>query len=103
MTSSRNTLVVPEKFLSDFASLSKPEEAALKSLLEKLLENPYSVVKEAQASGDFFASRILNDAYLYWSLDYPDSLSLTGPLRIKLLALKKVKEPSRPSSATKPK
>lgn len=99
MTSRRNTFVVPKGLIDDLASLTDKDREAIASFLQKLLDNPYSMVEEAHASGEYFASLILDNRYvLYWSLEYPDNLTLTGPLKIKLLVLKNAAELSRTPS-----
>lgn len=93
MISSENKLVLAKGLLKEIAPLLEEEKADLISFLRRLQDNPYSELERAHASGEFFASRILKDEYvLYWSLEYPDNLSLMGPLGIKLLALKRVAE-----------
>jgi hypothetical protein len=96
MSSSKNVFVVAKGLVDDIASLSPKEKAGLWSFLKELQNSPYSVLEQTEASGEFFASLISNNKYaLYWSLEYPDNLSLIAPLRIKLLALKRVGEPIR--------
>ena len=99
MTSTENTLSLAKGLVEEVAALSKKDTAALISFLEKLRNNPYSMVEEANASGEFFASRVVKNRYvLYWSLEYPDNLSLTGPLKVKVLALQRVAERPRTPS-----
>ena len=89
MSSKANTIQLAQQFSQQIEAMSDDDRRTVVEFIRKLQQNPYSMLQEAQAKGEIFASRLFRNSYLYWSLEYPDNLSLTGPLHIKILALKK--------------
>ena len=82
MSSKTNTIQVAEQLFQQIEAMSEHDRRTLGEFVRKLQQSPLSLLQEAQAKGDFFASRLFKDSYLYWSLEIPDNLSLTSPLHI---------------------
>jgi predicted DNA-binding ribbon-helix-helix protein len=101
MSSNTNTIQVAQQFFHQFEAMSDDDQQTVSAFIKKLQQSPYSMLQEAQAQGDVFASRLFKDSYLYWSLEFPDDMSITGPLHIKILALEKASESHRKRNTVK--
>jgi predicted DNA-binding ribbon-helix-helix protein len=95
MSRKTNTVQLAHQFFQQFKAMSDDDRLTVGKFIRRLQLSPYSMLREAQAKGEIFASRLFRNSYLYWSLEYSDNLSLTGPLRIKVLALEKASEGHR--------
>jgi hypothetical protein len=79
---------VPEVVVREFESLSRTERDLFLSFVQRLQINPYdpSLIETSSAEGDFFASSLSRNFYVYWSLaGTGQSLNLNGPLTISIL------------------
>ena|ERR1700691_5047968 len=79
---------VSKDVVGEFESLSLTERDLLLSFVQELQINPFapSLIEASTARGDFFASSLSKDFYVYWSLaGRGQGLDLNGPLTISIL------------------
>ena len=70
MTDNSSRISVSKDVVRELESLSASERDFFVSFVQRLQENPYdpSVIASSSANGDFFASSISKNLYVYWSL-----------------------------------